>query len=188
MGDTRTKDQKAADAVIAYEKTILAAKRRLRLTKAHDDLISFTELMMPDPSDPDDANLSRYKPSKHHQVIAAALQEVEKGNILRLIITMPPRAGKSELSSKKFIPWLMGRDPYKHVIFASYNETFAQDTGRAVRDLMKQNLYKQVFHRMRSSCWLCRRRPRPDKRRRHRRLCRRRWIDHWSWSGLSVDR
>jgi predicted phage terminase large subunit-like protein len=145
MGDTRTKDQKAADAVIVYEKTILAAKRRLRLAKAHDDLISFTELMMPDPSDPDDADLSRYKPSKHHQVIAAALQEVEKGNILRLIITMPPRAGKSELSSKKFIPWLMGRDPYKHVIFASYNETFAQDTGRAVRDLMKQNLYKQVF-------------------------------------------
>lgn len=58
---------------------------------------------------------------------------------------MPPRAGKSELSSKKFIPWLLGRDPYKHVIFASYNETFAQDTGRAVRDLMKQNLYRQVF-------------------------------------------
>jgi len=145
MGDTRTDDQKQADAVIAYEKTILAAKRRLRLGKAAEDLIDFTCLMMPDPSDPDDADISRYMPAKHHRVIAAALQEVERGNMLRLIITMPPRAGKSELASKKFIPWLIGRDPYRHVIFASYNETFAQDTGRAVRDLMKQNLYRQVF-------------------------------------------
>jgi predicted phage terminase large subunit-like protein len=145
MADTRTEDQKTADAVIAYERTLLAAKRRLRLTKAANDLIDFTCLMMPDPNDPDNADLSRYLPAKHHQVIAAALQEVEKGNMLRLIITMPPRAGKSELASKKFIPWLMGRDPYRHVIFATYNETFAQDTGRAVRDLMKQNLYKQVY-------------------------------------------
>lgn len=143
--DGKTEQQRKADALLEYERTILAAKRKLRLKKASEDLIDFTCLMMPDPNDPDDANKSRYQPAKHHKVIAKALEEVDKGNILRLIITMPPRAGKSELSSKKFIPWLLGRDPYRHVIFASYNETFAQDTGRAVRDLMKQNLYRQVF-------------------------------------------
>lgn len=143
--DGKTEQQRKADALLEYERTILAAKRKLRLKKASEDLIDFTCLMMPDPNDPDDANKSRYQPAKHHKVIAKALEEVDKGNILRLIITMPPRAGKSELSSKKFIPWLLGRDPYKHVIFASYNETFAQDTGRAVRDLMKLNLYRQVF-------------------------------------------
>lgn len=143
--DGKTSEQRHADAVSAYEKTIVAAKRRLRLTKAASDLIDFTCLMMPDPSDPDNADLSRYMPVTHHKCIAAALQEVEKGNMLRLIITMPPRAGKSELASKKFIPWLLGRDPYRHVIFATYNETFAEDTGRAVRDVMKTNLYRQAF-------------------------------------------
>lgn len=143
--DGKTDQQRKADALLEYERTILAAKRKLRLKKAGEDLVDFTCLMMPDPNDPDDADRSRYQPAMHHKVIAAALQEVDKGSMLRLIITMPPRAGKSELSSKKFIPWLLGRDPYRHVIFASYNETFAQDTGRAVRDCMKANLYRQVF-------------------------------------------
>lgn len=144
---TQQKNQQSSEAaaLAEYEKTIVAAKRRLRLTKASQDLIDFSCLMMPDPTDPDNSDISRYLPSKHHRVIAAALQEVERGNILRLIITMPPRAGKSELASKKFIPWLLGRDPYRHVIFATYNETFAEDTGRAVRDCMKTKLYRQAF-------------------------------------------
>lgn len=143
--DGKTDEQRNADAVYAYEKTIIAAKRRVRLKKASEDLIDFACLMMPDPSDPDNSEMSRYVPATHHKVIAAALQEVDKGNMLRLIITMPPRAGKSQLASKLFIPWLLGRDPYRHVIFATYNETFAEDTGRATRDCLKTNLYKQVF-------------------------------------------
>lgn len=101
--------------------------------------------MMPDPSDVDDITKSRYKPVLHHKIIAAALHEVEKGAYPRMIFTMPPRAGKSRLAAKSFIPWVMGRDPYRSVIFATYSGTFAEDTGKDVRDTMMLPLYRQVF-------------------------------------------
>lgn len=135
----------AADLIAEEERQIVAVERLLLCRRAKDDLIQFTRLMMPSPEDPEDTTLSRYTDAKHHRIIAAALQEVEKGHILRLIITMPPRAGKSELASKKFIPWLVGRDAYKHVIFASYNETMGEEVGGHVRDLMKSPIYRQIF-------------------------------------------
>jgi hypothetical protein len=70
---------------------------------------------------------------------------VEKGNLLRLIVTFPPRHGKSELTSRRFPAWLAGRDPYRHVIFATYNQPFAEDYGRDVRGIMDSPQYKQVF-------------------------------------------
>lgn len=129
----------------AEEKQIKAAQRLLKLRRAKDDLLDFTQIMMPSPEDPDDVTLSRYDIQKHHRVIAAALEAVERGEIQRLIITMPPRAGKSCLAAKHFIPWAHGRDPYRQFIFATYNDTFAEDTGRAVRDCMKSGIYGQVF-------------------------------------------
>lgn len=127
------------------QKQIKMAERRKVLLTARGDLIDFTNLMMPHPDDPDDVFKSRYSPQKHHRVIAAALEAVERNEILRLIITMPPRAGKSQLAAKSFIPWVVGRDPYKQIIFTTYSQTFAEDTGRAVRDTMKGTIYRQIF-------------------------------------------
>lgn len=129
----------------SYEEHVRAAERMLVVKKAKDDLIKFCQLLLPDPSEPDNAFKSRYDPQRHHECIALALQEVEKGNIPRLIITMPPRAGKSEISAKKFIPWVIGRDPYRSVIFATYNDRFAEDTGRSCRNAIKTPMYKQIF-------------------------------------------
>jgi predicted phage terminase large subunit-like protein len=124
---------------------VLAAERLLRLRRAKNNLLDFTKLTMPDPEHPDNHDKSRYCPAKHHEVIAAALEEVEKGNIPRLIITMPPRHGKSELASRRFPAWFMGKDPYRQMIFATYNEEFAQDFGRSVRETLRMPVYNQVF-------------------------------------------
>ncbi len=129
----------------SIERQIIAAERLLRLKKSKDDLLNFTQLTMPDPHDPDNHLLSRYKPVKHHEVISAALEEVEAGRIPRLIITMPPRHGKSELASRRFPAWFMGRDPYRQLIFATYNAEFASDFGRSVRETMRMPQFQQVF-------------------------------------------
>ena len=44
----------------------------------------------------------KYEPSFHHEIIANALEEVANGKIDRLIITCPPRSGKSELCTVLF--------------------------------------------------------------------------------------
>lgn len=128
-----------AKANLASAKIMLAHK------KAHDDLLEFTKITMPDPEDPDDFERSRYSAARHHKVLAAALEEVEKGTMPRLIVTMPPRHGKSELVSKRFIAWLMGKDPFRQTIFATYNEEFAGDFGAEVRQIMSEQIYKNIF-------------------------------------------
>lgn len=115
------------------------------IERASDDLITLAKLTMPDPKHPDDVLYSLYKDAKHHRAIAAALEEVEKGTIKRLIITCPPRHGKSELAAKKFIPYFAGRNPEMSVIFGTYNQRFAEDTGKKVREIMMSNSYRQVF-------------------------------------------
>lgn len=127
------------------ELQLKAAKRLLTARKAQDNLLDFVRMMMPDPEDPDNTDRSRYAIARHHEVFAAALEAVERGEIPRLIITVPPRHGKSQLASKAFPAWFMGRDPYRQMIVASYSSTMAEDFGREVRQYMQSPTYQQIF-------------------------------------------
>ena len=84
-------------------------------------------------------------PAGHHQRIAEQLEAVERGDIDRLMIFMPPRHGKSELASKRFPAWCLGRDPKRQIIAASYNSDLASDFGRNVRNIVAAPEFGQVF-------------------------------------------
>jgi predicted phage terminase large subunit-like protein len=120
-------------------------ERRKAALLARDDLVAFARFMMPVPDAHDDVTQSLYRPAKHHRVLGAALEEVEKGLFLRLQISMPPRHGKTKLASHMFAAWYIGRNPEKSIIVATYSEKFAWDHGRAVRNLIEDPLYRQVF-------------------------------------------
>jgi len=85
-----------------------------------------------------------YEPT-HIRQISQALEKVEKGEIKRLMIFMPPRHGKSTLASEMFPAWYLGRNPNKNIIFATYNQTFANDFGRKVRNHMLDERYREAF-------------------------------------------
>lgn len=124
---------------------ILEGERLLAYEDARDDLIRFTEITMPHVKFPDDPTMSRYDAQKHHRALAAVLEEVERGGYKRVIITFPPRHGKSELATRRFPAWCIGRDPYRHLMIGSYNSTFAEDFGRDVRAIMEHPAFAQVF-------------------------------------------
>lgn len=76
----------------------------------------------------------------HQQEICRALEWVEATPGARLVITMPPRHGKSELASVHFPAWALGRNqaglgPINRVGIAAYNKTFAASFSQAARDL-----------------------------------------------------
>ena len=81
----------------------------------------------------------------HIQLIAKKLEAVERGEIKRLIISIPPRFGKSYLTSQMFLSWLMGRNPRREIILASYNDSKAEEFTRWVRDTCKYDLFRTVF-------------------------------------------
>jgi predicted phage terminase large subunit-like protein len=71
---------------------------------------------------------------RHLDVLDRALMDVSSGKIKRLIVTMPPRHGKSERVSKKFPAWHIGRNPGDDIILASYALSLSRDNNRIARD------------------------------------------------------
>jgi hypothetical protein len=86
-----------------------------------------------------------YKPNWHHEIIADALERVERGEIKRLMIFVPPRHGKSALASINFPAWYLGRNPTKEVITASYSSELAQDFGSKTRELVSDQIFSDIF-------------------------------------------
>lgn len=122
-----------------------SAKRLLQVKTARAKLLDFTKMTMPHPEDPSNPDMSLYEEAVHHQMICEALEKVESGEILRLIVTMPPRHGKSELCSRRMPAWAVGRNPHWQVIFSTYGAEFAEDFGREVREIMKSPAYKLIY-------------------------------------------
>jgi len=112
----------------------MAAQELLRRTDATENLISFTEYTFP-----------RYRTAKHHRIIAEQLERVERGEIDRLMLLVPPRHGKSELASKRFPAWFLGRQPHKQFLSVSATEGLASDFGREVRNIIQSREYQVAF-------------------------------------------
>lgn len=87
---------------------------------------------------------------KHLHQLNKCLLAASEGEISRLIISMPPRHGKSEFTSKYYPAWFLGRHPRKRVILASYGSTFAASWGRKTRDILAEHGEKYFGVRIRT--------------------------------------
>ena len=76
-----------------------------------------------------------WKISKHLAYLNNILLQVATRRITRLIVSMPPRHGKSELISKYLPAWIIGALQQK-VIFTAYSSEFASEYGVYARDLI----------------------------------------------------
>lgn len=74
-----------------------------------------------------------------------ALERVERGELKRLIVEMPPRHGKSEIVSVNFPPFLMGKNRDRNIMEASYAAGLSEDFGRQVRNIMSSKEYEVLF-------------------------------------------
>lgn len=142
----KPKPKPHAPAVLsAREEQRLLLKRMLVMDEARDDILAYARLTMPHPKFPADPDLSLYQVAEHHRVIAEAIHQMEAGRFKNLIINMPPRHGKTELATKRHSAWYAGRNPEKSVIVGTYNETFAGDLGRTVRDIIQSPAHHAIF-------------------------------------------
>jgi predicted phage terminase large subunit-like protein len=77
-----------------------------------------------------------YDQQPFHRVIVEKLEAVERGEIKRLMLNMPPRRGKSIHSSQYFPAWYLGRNPAKSVIGACHTVGLANEFSRKVRRIV----------------------------------------------------
>lgn len=80
------------------------------------------------------ASGGRWFPARHLRYLGRLLMALERGEILRLVISCPPRHGKSWLVSRYFPSWYLGRHPEQKVILLSMQERFSRKWGRMARD------------------------------------------------------
>src|SRR5580700_9482607 len=81
----------------------------------------------------------------HVDAIAHQLMRVRSGESRRLLINQPPRSLKSICVSVAYVAWLLGHDPTRHVIVASYSGDFAAELHRQFRMVIASEWCAAVF-------------------------------------------
>src|SRR5260370_37357986 len=67
------------------------------------------------------------------------------GGIKGVVIKRPPRYGKSICASVAFTAWVLGRDPSKRIICASYSENLAGKHAGDCQTVMESDWYRSAF-------------------------------------------
>ena len=79
-----------------------------------------------------------YEPAAHHELVLRELEAVQRGEVKRLAIFMPPGSAKSTYASVLFPPWFLSRKPDACVIAASHTQELADSFGRRVRNIVSE--------------------------------------------------
>lgn len=125
-----------------------AARRLLQLRDAEESFLGFVKLLHP-----------TWKLAKFQLQLIDHLDRLGKRTLGRsprainlghdpvrnLLITMPPRHGKSTIATVLFPAWMMARNPKSFILSCSYNAVLAADFGRQTRELISNPEVHQAF-------------------------------------------
>lgn len=112
-----------------------AAVEILSRKKARSTFPGFCEYRLP----------PEYKMALHHRLMAEALDKVERGEIKKLALMLPPGSAKSTYASVLFSEYFLGRNPKLSVIAASHTAELAERFGRRVRNSFADETHKVLF-------------------------------------------
>lgn len=113
-----------------------AAQRLIQIAQAKDSFHGFVKALYPD-----------FTLADFQLELIETLDALEKGTLgcTRLLITMPPRHGKSWLASTLFPVYYLARKPNRNVLATSYNQDLAKTFGRQTRDHAREPIINQAF-------------------------------------------
>jgi len=81
----------------------------------------------------------------HHDKMATALEKVYRGEITRLIITIPPRYGKTDMGVKHFIADGLAINPAAKFLHLSASKALALENSEGARDIVRHEAYQELF-------------------------------------------
>ncbi len=86
-----------------------------------------------------------YRHNWHIEALAWHLEQCALGQITRLLITLPPRYLKSICGCVALPSWVLGHDPSRRIICASYSLDLANKHALDCREVMESTWYKRIF-------------------------------------------
>lgn len=137
-------------AVEAKYQRMLAAKKLEKRGQAKGDMLHFSQLMSPDPEEPD-CTFSKFEATPLARMLCQIIEKVDRGELTRVAVSVGPQMGKSQVLSRNAPSWLSGRHPERHMILGSYNDSFAKEFGGDVQSIMQSEEFHHIFpeHAMR---------------------------------------
>lgn len=124
-----------AEAKAEYVRRIKAEMQRRSAQHTLSDFILYTS----------DNYLMGWVHQEICQTLDNFLKDLIAGKRPRLIITMPPRSGKSEIVSRRFPAYFLGKYPDLSIISVSYSASLAEDFSRDVQRIIDSDEYKAIF-------------------------------------------
>lgn len=91
-----------------------------------------------------------FKKRSFLQQVAEAFQKVEENEINALSVSLPPRAGKSYITSL-FCAWTLGRNPTESIMRNTCTATLYLKFSYDVRNILMSDKFKKVFTEVRIS-------------------------------------
>jgi len=110
------------------------ASQNSLLELARTDLLAFIVYMMP-----------TYEVAPHHRLLCKKVQEVINTPDARLMVSIPPRHGKSTIISEFLPAFLFGVSTRERVITASHTAKLATFFGKKIRRMINSRAYKALF-------------------------------------------
>ena len=87
-----------------------------------------------------------YDTNWHHALIAKQLDEfMADDNRNRLIISLPPRNGKTELVSLRLSAYMFGKNRNIRILGASYADSLAKGNNLKIQRILESEEYRRVF-------------------------------------------
>lgn len=90
-----------------------------------------------------------YEAAWFHEILGEVLEDcalaASQGRKKRVILTIPPRSGKSQTASIYFPTWALGKYPTLKFILSTYGADLSEKIGLKARDVMQNEKYASIF-------------------------------------------
>lgn len=92
-------------------------------------------------------NKEDYEMEWFHKVICDKLDALLNGSLgkKKLMIFLPPQHGKSEISSRQFPAYILGKKPKSKIAICSYSSDLSSGFNRNIQQIIDSKSYEKVF-------------------------------------------
>lgn len=86
----------------------------------------------------------QFMPTWHSDVLSKNLQDLVDGKIKRLMVTMPPRHGKSQFSSILLPSYVLAHPGLHKIMVLTYGQGLSRTFGGSVRDIIQLHEWRRI--------------------------------------------
>lgn len=86
-----------------------------------------------------------YRFNWHHKILCDKLDDFSRGKIRKMMVFMPPQHGKSELATRRYPAYQLGKNPKTKIAICCYSDTVATSFNRDIQRVIDDTPFSEVF-------------------------------------------